>query len=321
MTLSAAEILHRLASRLKMRHLRLLLLIRQHGSLTRVAQHMATSQPAVTSALAEIESMFGAPLFTRSMRGMVPTALGDIALARARAMLQDLDHLARDMEAAASGHAAHVNVGVIPFVSGQLLSSAIARTLPDGRRITVTVHEGTSDVLLGLLQEHALDAVIARAAAPTMRDKLQFEVLYRQRPRLVASRRLAARLARGRLSWDDLADLDWILGTAQTPMREQVAALFLAKGLPPPMPVVETNSSKLIGEMVAASERAVSALPADIADELVRIAGVAIVPFTFEWALPPIALFTRKDGQARDVDGLFAQALRDVCGQIYGSAG
>lgn len=317
MVVNAVDVLHRLTSRLKMRHLRLLLSIQQFGSLTRVAQQMATSQPAVTSALADIESMFGAPLFVRSMRGMQPTALGEIALARAQAMLEDLDHLARDMEAAASGHAAHINVGVIPFVSGQLLSSAIARTLPAGRRITVTVHEGTSDSLLTQLDAHQLDAVIARAAAPTMRERLRFEVLYRQRPRLIASRRLAARLTRGRLAWQDLAEVDWILGTAHTPMREQVADLFLAEGLPPPVPVVETNSSKLIGEMVAASERAVSALPADIADELVRIAGVAIVPFTFEWALPPIALFTRADAHEREVDRLFAQALRDVCAQIY----
>lgn len=102
-------------------------------------------------------------------------------------------------------------------------------------------------------------------------------------------------------------------------MREQVADVFLGEGLPPPIPVVETNSSKLIGEMVAASERAISALPADIADELVRISGVAVVPFTFEWALSPIALFTRKEGRARDVDELFAQALREVCGQLYGA--
>ena len=58
-----------------MRHLQLLRLIAQHGSLTRVAEHMATSQPAVTHALAELEAMFGAPLFTRSARGMAPSEL------------------------------------------------------------------------------------------------------------------------------------------------------------------------------------------------------------------------------------------------------
>src|SRR5690242_3896467 len=56
-------VFRKLTSRLKMRHLMLLLQIEQHGSLTRVAEHMATSQPAVTNALAELESMFGVPLF------------------------------------------------------------------------------------------------------------------------------------------------------------------------------------------------------------------------------------------------------------------
>jgi hypothetical protein len=41
--------------------------------LTRVAEQMASSQPAITSALAELESMFGGPLFDRSVRGMAPT--------------------------------------------------------------------------------------------------------------------------------------------------------------------------------------------------------------------------------------------------------
>lgn len=107
---STDEVTRRLNTRLKMRHLVLLLQIRQHGSLTRVAEHMATSQPAVTNALAEMESMFGAPLFDRSPRGMTPTALGNVVLARAQAMLHDLDHLARDIEAVHAGHATRLHV-------------------------------------------------------------------------------------------------------------------------------------------------------------------------------------------------------------------
>src|SRR5690554_4587214 len=90
--------IHRLTQRLKMRHLQLLLRIQQHGSLTRVAEEMATSQPAVTNALAEVEGMFGAALFDRSARGMAPTPLGKVALGRARSIINDLEHLVRDME-------------------------------------------------------------------------------------------------------------------------------------------------------------------------------------------------------------------------------
>ena len=316
------EVLRKLSARLKMRHLILLLQIQQHGSLTRVAEHMASSQPAITNALAELESMFGAPLFDRSVRGMAPTALGQVVLSRAQAMIHDLGHLVRDMETVASGHAAHLHIGVTPFISGQILSAAVQRTLPDGdRRVTVTIHEGTSDQLLSQLRDHTLDMVVGRASSTVDLAQVRFEVLYRQQPRLIASRRLAAQLGRIRLDWHKLVDLDWVLGAPHTPMREQVADIFLGAGLAPPAPIVESYSSKLIGEMIVASERAVSIVPADIAEELVRIAGVAIVPYSFDWTLPPIAMFTRAQGLHRTADQLFAASLRQVCQETYAKPG
>jgi DNA-binding transcriptional LysR family regulator len=311
-------VVRRLSARLKMRHLILLLQIQQHGSLTRVAEHMASSQPAITNALAELESMFGAPLFDRSVRGMAPTELGKVVLARAQGMIHDLDHLVRDMETVASGRAAHLHIGVTPFISGQMLSTAIQRMQPDdGRRLTVTLHEGTSDQLLSQLRDHTLDIVVGRASSVVDLEQVTFEVLYRQQPRLIASRRLAAQLGRTRLDWHQLADLDWILGAPNTPMREQVSDIFLGAGLVPPLPIVESYSSKLIGEIIVANENAVSIVPADIAEELVRIAGVAIVPYSFEWTLPPIAIFMRAQALQRAADQLFAASLRQICQETY----
>lgn len=328
------EIARRLSSRLKMRHLVLLLKIEQYGSLTRVAEHMASSQPAVTNALLEMESMFGTPLFERSSRGMLPTALGAVVLKRAQAMLHDLDHLTREMEAVAAGHAAHLHIGVIPFVSGQILSATLRqlkqiRQIAQGhakteRRLTVTIHEGTTDQLLRQLQDHTVDLVVGRASGATAAagigtdaGRVTFEVLFRQRPRLIANRRLAATLGRTKLDWQKLSGLEWILGAPNTSIREQVASLFLAAGMAPPVPVVESYSAKLIGEMIAASEDTVSILPADIAEELVRVAGVAIVPYAFEWTLPPIALFSRSGEPPVPAQDAFTTALRDVCRDTY----
>jgi DNA-binding transcriptional LysR family regulator len=321
MTVESNEMVRRLSARLKIRHLVLLLQIQQHGSLTRVAEHMASSQPAVTNALAELESMFGTPLFERSSRGMLPTALGAVVLERARAMLHDLDHLARDMQAVASGHSAHLHIGVIPFISGQMLSAALKRLKSSmERRLTVTIHEGTSDQLLSQLHDHTVDIVIGRASASVNLDQISFHVLYRQQPRLIANRRLAAQLARVKLDWRKLLTLDWILGAPHTPMREQVADLFLAAGTAPPVPMVESYSSKLIGEMIASSENAVSIVPADIAEELVRIAGVAIVPYSFQWTLPPIAVFTRSPDPRSGAQTLFIEALHAICAENYADA-
>lgn len=318
MTFESNELVRRLSARLKMRHLVLLLQIEQHRSLTRVAEHMASSQPAVTNALAELESMFGTPLFERSSRGMLPTALGAVVLRRAQAMVHDLDHLARDMQAVASGHAAHLHVGVIPFISGQMLSATLRRLKAGmARRLTVTIHEGTSEQLLSQLHDHTVDIVIGRASAAVDLSQVGFEVLYQQQPRLIANRRLAAQLARVKLDWNTLRTLDWILGAPQTPMREQVSDLFLAAGAAPPVPMVESYSSKLIGEMIASGENAVSIVPADIAEELVRIAGVAIVPYSFQWTLPPIAVFTHSQRPRPEALTLFIASLQAICAETY----
>ena len=309
---AAITFAHRLATRLKMKHLLLLQAIREHRSLTRVAEHMGTSQPAVTQALAELEVLFGAPLFTRSSQGMAPTAVGELVLARAQTMLADLGHWAQDIEAAGQGRAAHLHVGVIPFLPGRMLAQAIGRTRPQGRRITITLHEETSDHLLARLRAHELDCVIGRTSAILDLTGLKHDVLYQQEPRLIAHRRLAARLGRRPLEWSELTELDWVLGARKTPMREQITDFFLRAGVAPPPPIVESLSSKVIGELVAANERAVSIVPADIAQELVRIAGVAIVRHRFDWTLPPITLFQRTEGAQYEEQHLFAQALRQV---------
>jgi DNA-binding transcriptional LysR family regulator len=142
-------------------------------------------------------------------------------------------------------------------------------------------------------------------------------VLYQQQPRMIASRRLAAKLARTKLDWQKLHALDWILGAPHTPMREQVTDLFLSAGIAPPVPIVESYSSKLIGEMIASSDDAVSIVPADIAEEMVRIAGVAIVPYSLVWTLPPIALFTRAGESHAPTRDLLVQALREICRETY----
>ncbi|MFT4192539.1 MAG: LysR family transcriptional regulator [Comamonas sp.] len=315
-TVVETTLAQRMASRLRMKHLLVLQAIHEHRSLTRVAHQMATSQPAVTQLLADLEALFGAPLFLRTSRGMDPTELGRLVLSRAQTMLADLGHWAQDIESSGQGRAAHLHVGVIPFLPGKLLAHAINQTRPSGKRLTVTLHEDTSDHLLARLRGHELDCVIGRTSAILDMSDLRHDVLYPQEPRLIAHQRLAARLDRQPLRWAELTELDWVLGARQTPMREQITDFFLRAGVAPPPPFVESLSSKVIGELVAANDRAISIVPADVATELARIAGVGIVRHRFGWTLPPITLFQRIEGAQYEEQDLFAQALKQAAQDI-----
>ncbi|MEN5345517.1 LysR substrate-binding domain-containing protein [Achromobacter mucicolens] len=302
----------RLANRLKHRHLMLLVNIDRHKSLTRVAAQTGISQPAVTKSLAELEDIFGAPLFLRTGSGLQPTQLGNLALVRARHMLSDLDLWEREVEALQAGRSAHLHVGVVPYVSSALLTAAISQ-LHQRHGVTLSLHRATTDHLVPMLRQHELDCIISRATSTVMHEDLIHRVLYRQRPRLVAHGRLAQRLARRKPDWAAVAALDWVLPAANTPTRQLIVEHFIRAGLQPPSPVLEAYSTDVIEGILSQNESSISVVPEDIARELCQRGRLGMVPWDFGWELPPINLIRRKREQALTAESQFSDILLDLC--------
>ncbi len=65
--------------------------VARHENATQASHELLRSQPAVTSCLAELESMLGVTLFGRSTTGTYLTAAGVAALVRARRILQETE--------------------------------------------------------------------------------------------------------------------------------------------------------------------------------------------------------------------------------------
>ncbi|CAB3909592.1 LysR family transcriptional regulator [Achromobacter deleyi] len=307
----------RLANRLKQRHLVLLANIARHGTLTRVAAATGISQPAATKALAELEDIFGAPLFLRTGRGLQATPLGELALVRARHLQNDLDVWAREVAALHDGRAAHLHVGVVPYVSSALLTAAISR-LHQRHGVTLTLHRATTDHLVPMLRRHELDCIISRATSTVALDDLSHRVLYRQRPRLIAHSRLAQRLARRKPDWAGLAEMDWVLPAANTPTRQLIVEHFICAGLRSPSPVLEAYSTDVIEGMLSANDALMSVVPEDIAREICQRGKLGMVPWDFGWELPPINLIRRRREQALAAEDRFSEILLELCAPASG---
>jgi LysR family transcriptional regulator of gallate degradation len=74
-----------------LRHLRVVESVGRLASISRAAQEVRLSQPAVTQAVAKIESIVGRPLFDRRQSGTFLTAAGEIYLRRIRRLLHQCD--------------------------------------------------------------------------------------------------------------------------------------------------------------------------------------------------------------------------------------
>lgn len=82
---------------LNLRHLRALVAIQDHSSITVAADVVSLSQPALTQGLAKLERQFGYVLFERRSDGMTITAMGLLVLERVRAAIDHLTSGARGL--------------------------------------------------------------------------------------------------------------------------------------------------------------------------------------------------------------------------------
>lgn len=300
MSLSPDKLVHNLVSRLRLRHLPLLLALERQRSVSRVAAELNLSQPAVTKTLREIEDIFMAPLFARTRRGLEPTPTGRVVLAHARVSLADTDALGRELAVIGAGLAGRLRIGVIPYISRNVLDVASGFGLTQSPRVSVLVREGTTDELVGALREHELDCVVARTFYAPGADIGQ-RPLYREEPALVVPGAAAGRLARGPLDWHRLAERDWILPPPNTPIRRTINTMFAVAGVTQPIPIVETYSIKTMATLLRNHPAATTIVPRAVSAELAEAKGVVALPHALSWDLPPVGVMWRRQPVENDV--------------------
>ncbi|WP_066736471.1 LysR substrate-binding domain-containing protein [Cupriavidus sp. D384] len=309
MPIATDKLLHQIVSRLRLRHLPLLLALERQRSVSRVAAEMNLSQPAVTKALREIEDIFMTSLFTRTRNGLEPTATGAAVLSHARMTMADAEALGRQLAVIEAGRRGRLRLGVIPYTARAVLDAALAYGLNQQPRISVVVREGTTDELVGALRQHELDCAIARSFYLAGEDIVQ-EPLYREEPVLVVPSRARARLSRGELDWKRLAELDWILPPPHTPVRRTINTMFAVAGVAPPLPIVETYSIKPMATLLRSQPDAITIVPRAVAAELIELGDAAALPFSLSWDLPPVGVMWRRETEENELVMPLVAALK-----------
>src|SRR5262252_8708171 len=90
--------IERIERRLSLHDLRVLTSVIQAGSMGKAAKQLATSQPAISRSIAELESALGVTLLDRTPQGIEPTAYGRALLKRGLAVFDELMQGVKDIE-------------------------------------------------------------------------------------------------------------------------------------------------------------------------------------------------------------------------------
>src|SRR4051794_37541830 len=95
------------------RLLRYFAVVAEEGNLTRAAERLFVSQPALTKQIRQLEGQLGLPLFVRSRAGMTLTAAGQALAGRLPAVLAGVDDALREAKNAAGIAARVLRVGFL----------------------------------------------------------------------------------------------------------------------------------------------------------------------------------------------------------------
>lgn len=270
-----------LLARLRFRHLQLIAEVERTGSLSRAADALSLSQPALSKALKEIEGMLGFEVFHRGVRGLQKTAQGAIVVNGAQLLLRELKHVHAEAEAAGGdgGLSAVLRLGTSAFLAVGLLPPVISRLSQLTPPLAVWLREDTVPRLFESLFAGDLDALVTlynpEVMAGTAGRDIRFEKISEERYLVIAP--ADHRLARARAaSWASLADARWVLTRKPSLARVFVEDSFRRHGLTPPLPLCETDGPITAARMVAAGV-GLSSVPETTARDALKSKAVSLV--------------------------------------------
>ncbi len=243
------ELIERLPRQLRMRELRVFVAVLEQGSFRKAAASLHITQPAVTKAIAALESVLGVRLFDRGTSGVEPTVHGNTFAPHARAVFGELRNAALRLGVVSRGVSGTLQVGTAAMPTNAIVPAAIGRLLSRNRRAFVTMIEARETELADLLRKGAIDIAFVRVAALPLTDDLRLETLYEQSLHVVASRNhpLASRM---QLTWAEVENEPWVLPPSDSPFRQQVRRALERADLAMPRSCVEAASIHLQYGMV-----------------------------------------------------------------------
>ena len=302
-----------LQSRLKLRHLQLLVALGEQRALNRAAESLGLSQPAASKLLIDLEAAMRQPLFDRIGRGLVPNPYGEILMRRAAGVLSELDGARDEVNALRDGRRGRVAIGSIDGPIPLLLADTVAAVQDDHPLIDIEVRTGSSGRLLDQLFNGHIDLMLGRPLDDFDRTQFSYDEISPEALAL-AGRPGHPLLGQDRITVADLQAQTWILQARGSTLRRRVDALFSEAGLPPPEHIVNTDSLLMTLAYLARTD-AVTVLSEGVALQQAAFAQVAIIPTGLDLSLSGYGLILPTQRPVPPAVGTVIAVLRERLGR------
>ena len=335
---------------MKLQQLKYLLAIVDNGlNITAAAERMYTSQPGVSKQLKLLEEELGLKLFVRkgkSLDGITPAGLKVID--RARVIMQEVENIRRLASDFYEEEEGALSIATTHTQARYVLPDIIAEFRKQYPRVSLNLHQGTSEQIADMIDSNKIDFAIATGSRELFEDLLLVPSYHWERTIVVPKDHDLTKLER-KITLEDLAGYPLVTYVFSFGGESSLKRAFEDQGLEPDVvftardaDVIKTYVKMGMGVGIVAS------MADDCADrkELTTIDATGLFPRSTTW------IGFRKDAVLRrymadfiklfaphvtdreleqaiearnqsDVDALFADAelpLREGCGDGVNAA-
>jgi LysR family pca operon transcriptional activator len=297
-------------SQIKLRHLEIFMEVAQRSSVSRAAESLNLTQPAVTRTVRELERVCGKPLVAKDGRGIRITPEGELFLRHAvrsvvaaRSGLSALDHLSSDVSP-------KIRIGALPTVSASVMPDIVSAFLGSGARNQLVVVTGENRILLDQLRRGELDLVVGRLAAPEYMQGLIFQHLYREQVVVVVHKEhpLAERT---HISPIEFGRYPLVMPTRTSIIRPFVDRMFIELGFAQLVPPIESVSDSF-GRAFVRRHRAIWVISHGVVATEIASGEFRKLPIDTASTLGSVGIAMRADGELPSGAELFVEFVRTI---------
>lgn len=265
-------------------HLKTFVRIVDAGSLTRAAEQLSLTQPAVTKQLAALEEEFGTRLLIRQGRRMRLTPSGEVLYhyaKRVQSLVEQAYEAVNEVERPGQGE---IDVGAVSTVAVFSLPKVLAVFTRNFPKLRVRVHIGEiQETLDGVIRQ---DLAVGLVTIPIIHPQVDSVPLFQDTVRLVVNPDRARKMPR-QLSLEELAHMDFISYQTPSRFRAFMDGMLEQHGIIPHV-LMEFNSHDLVKSMVKVG-LGVAFVPDSVVAEDLASGTLSVIDVP---GLPPLARTT-----------------------------
>lgn len=300
----------RIERRLKLHDMRVLMSVVEAGSMHKAAERLATSQPAVSRAIADLEHALGVRLLERSPKGIRPTQYGEAIIKRGVAVFDELRQGVKDIEFLGDPRSGTLRIGCSEYAAGGPVLAVVDRLTRQHPRMVFDIVVGPVLTLYRDLIERKIELVITRLVDVADRRDMAVETLFDDDIVAVASAQNRW-TRRRRIDLAELVDEPWTLPPRDTGLGAFAAHAFRARGLAPPEAAVVTYSMHMCHRLLATG-RFITMLPSYTLRLPARHSWLKALPVELADARGSMALITLRNRTLSPLADVFIKTTRTV---------